>query len=243
MSEVMWNALAAYPNMGEAFSNSFNQGLERNRENEARNAMAALVQNPENPQALAALAQIDPQTAMQFRQQQLEQHKTLLAEHQDSILKGAEILRQFNPQDQQGYSAALQAAQQAGIDISQVPQEYNPQYVQGVIHIADAMKPGPQDPGPIREYQQALQLNYLPQGTSYEQFLQMKNPGMMSPVNVPYGAQISPGGAAPGVNMPTVATPQDAAKLPPGTKFRLPDGRVGTVPGGAGGNASGGFPQ
>lgn len=42
-------------------------------------------------------------------------------------------------------------------------------------------------------------------------------------------------------SMPTVSTPQEAAKLPPGTKFRLPDGRVGTVPGGAGGNASGGF--
>jgi hypothetical protein len=41
--------------------------------------------------------------------------------------------------------------------------------------------------------------------------------------------------------MPTVATPEDAMKLPPGTKFKLPDGRIGTVPGGAGGNASGGF--
>jgi hypothetical protein len=42
-------------------------------------------------------------------------------------------------------------------------------------------------------------------------------------------------------NLPTVQTPEDAAKLPPGSQFRLPDGRIGTVPGGAGGNASGGF--
>lgn len=41
--------------------------------------------------------------------------------------------------------------------------------------------------------------------------------------------------------LPLVQTPQEASKLPPGTKFRTPDGRVGTVPGGAGGNASGGF--
>jgi hypothetical protein len=41
--------------------------------------------------------------------------------------------------------------------------------------------------------------------------------------------------------IPTVQTPQEAAKLPPGTRFKLPDGRIGTVPGGAGGNASGGF--
>jgi hypothetical protein len=45
-----------------------------------------------------------------------------------------------------------------------------------------------------------------------------------------------------GGGMPRVNSPEDAAKLPPGTQFIMPDGRIGTVPGGAGGNASGGFP-
>jgi hypothetical protein len=115
--------------------------LQTNRENTARNAMATLVQNPNDPKALSELAKVDPQTAMEFRKQQIEQVKAQLGQHHDNIIQGAQILRQFNPKDQASYTAALQAAQAAGIDISQVPQQYNEQYVQGVIHIADALKP------------------------------------------------------------------------------------------------------
>jgi hypothetical protein len=107
--------------------------------------LAALVRDPTNQRALEALAQVDPNAAMEFRQQQLEYHKSQLAEHQDSILKGAEIIRQFNPQDQAGYTMALQAAQQAGIDVSQVPQQYDKSYVDGVVHLADALKPQSSD--------------------------------------------------------------------------------------------------
>jgi hypothetical protein len=61
-----------------------------------------------------------------------------------------------------------------------------------------------------------------------------------SPIlNGPHGSVFATPPSANG--LPVVSTPQDAAKLPPGSKFRLPDGRIGTVPGGAGGNASGGF--
>jgi hypothetical protein len=76
------------PNAGDRFNNSFQQGLENNKQHAAQNAMATLVQNPNDPQALAALAKLDPATAMKFRQQQIEYHKAQLAEHQDSILKG-----------------------------------------------------------------------------------------------------------------------------------------------------------
>lgn len=47
------------------------------------------------------------------------------------------------------------------------------------------------------------------------------------------------GGTEP---LPQVATPEEARRLPPGTRFRTPDGRVGTVPGGPTPTASGGFP-
>jgi hypothetical protein len=53
--------------------------------------------------------------------------------------------------------------------------------------------------------------------------------------------EVFPRPGAMSTAIPTVQTPQEAAKLPPGTRFKLPDGRIGTVPGGAGGNASGGF--
>ncbi len=41
--------------------------------------------------------------------------------------------------------------------------------------------------------------------------------------------------------LPLITSPDDARKLPPGTSFRTPDGRIMQVPGGGGGNAPGGF--
>lgn len=53
------------------------------------------------------------------------------------------------------------------------------------------------------------------------------------------------GAAAPSLTqgeLPTVATPQEAAQLPPGTRFRDPEGNIRTVPGGPTPQASGNFP-
>lgn len=53
------------------------------------------------------------------------------------------------------------------------------------------------------------------------------------------------GGAAPasqGSSGPRmVSSPEEAKRLPPGTPFRTPDGRIMRVPGGGSGNAAGGF--
>jgi hypothetical protein len=138
----------AQPNAGAAFAQAFQQGMAQNQERAKRQAMAALMADPNNGQAMNALAQMDPQAAMQFKSQQAEALKAQLAQHQDSILKGAEIIRQFQPKDQASYSQALQAAHIAGVDISQVPQEYNPQYVDGVVKLADALKPQSAPPQP-----------------------------------------------------------------------------------------------
>jgi hypothetical protein len=129
------------PNAGEAFAQAFQQGQQTQRQNVARNALAVLAQDPNNQQALGALAKADPETAMQWRAQQAQLVKEQLAQHQDNILKGAEIIRQFAPKDQASYSQALAAAQAAGIDISQVPQQFNQSYVDGVLKLADALKP------------------------------------------------------------------------------------------------------
>lgn len=67
---------------------------------------------------------------------------------------------------------------------------------------------------------------------------------MVSPVYQPYSFAGGQPHAAPQAHeMPTVNSPQEAMRLPPGTQFRMPDGRVGTVPGGASGNAGGRFPN
>lgn len=47
--------------------------------------------------------------------------------------------------------------------------------------------------------------------------------------------------AGSGGNLPRVSSPDEARRLPPGTRFMLPDGRIGTVPGGGASNGTGGF--
>jgi hypothetical protein len=217
--------------VGGKVAAGFQMGQQNAQAAMAKAAMAALVQDPNNPRALAALAKVSPETAMQFRQQQAELAKQQLAQHQDSILKGAEIIRQFQPKDQQSYTAALMAAQQAGIDISQVPQQFNPQYVDGIVKLADALKPQNND---------GSQVVVTPQPGA-PAFIYDKTAGTTKMIFSPNDGSHPVG--SPVDSLPTVATPQQASQLPPGTQFRLPDGRIGTVPGGAGGNASGGFPH
>lgn len=202
---VNWALGLMQSNPGATAVQAFQQGMEQNRANTARNAMGALAQDPNNAKALAALAKADPQAAMQFQQQRAEAAKAQLAQHQDSILKGAEIIRQFQPKDQASYTQALMAAQQAGIDISQVPQQFDPAYVDGVVKIADALHPqaGQQDPGIIREFDIATQRGLVPQGMTFQQYVTMRNPGMSAPVTIPYNAQVT-GGAGAGPQPGTV---------------------------------------
>jgi hypothetical protein len=241
---VDWGLGLQQGNAGDAFSNAFQKGLQTNRENTARNAMATLVQNPNDPKALSELAKVDPQTAMEFRKQQIEQVKAQLGQHHDNIIQGAQILRQFNPKDQASYTAALQAAQAAGIDISQVPQQYNEQYVQGVIHIADALKPeaGAQDPGIIREFDIATQRHLVPEGTSFQQYAQMRNPGMTAPVTIPYGATVTAPGQAASGNVPQVHDQASYDAIPPGSQYMTPDGHMRVKGGSTAPAPSSGFP-
>lgn len=65
-------------------------------------------------------------------------------------------------------------------------------------------------------------------------------------VTVPGTPAIGPGASLfgqpqPTENLPTPASPDEARRLPPGTRFRLPDGTIGTVPGGQSQSGSGNF--
>jgi hypothetical protein len=229
MSDVNWALGLQNGNAGDAFTRAFQQGQVNNRQNMARSAMAALVKDPNNANALAALAKVDPETALEFRKQQLEYHKAQLAEHSDSIVKGAQILRQFQPKDQASYSQALAAAQQAGIDISQVPQQYNPEYVQGVIHIADALKPD---------------------ASANEKYIPLQPGGSVARINPQTGqvemvVQANPGNATPGTpvgNVPQVHDQSTYDAVPPGGQYLGPDGHIRVKQGGQTGSApSGGF--
>jgi hypothetical protein len=103
------------PNPGERFAQAFQQGQQTRQQNMAKAAMAALSQRPE--QRRWRLAQVDPQGAMQFQQQQRQNHLKDLDAHRDSIKIGAEIIRSFNVKDEPSYqrpSQAIRGAERCG---------------------------------------------------------------------------------------------------------------------------------
>lgn len=140
------------PNVGGMIQQGIEQGQQQRQQNMAKAAMAALVRDPSNQRALEALAQVDPQSAMQFRQQSQQQTQHGLEQHRENIIKGAQIFRQVGVKDEPSYQQARQMAAQMGIDISGVPPNFDPQYVQGVIQLADTFAPQPQHNGQMVSY-------------------------------------------------------------------------------------------
>jgi hypothetical protein len=129
------------PNPGERFAQAFQQGQATRQQNIAKAAQSALARDPTNAKALEAWSQVDPQGAMQFQQQQRQNHLKDLDAHRDSIKIGAQIIRSFNVKDEPSYQAAKQFAAQNGVDISQLPATYDQNYIANVIHLADALDP------------------------------------------------------------------------------------------------------
>ena len=234
-----YNILFSAPNPGAAFANAFQQGMQTRRQDMARNALAALVQNPNDPSALADLARVDPSTAMDFRTQQAKLAQDNVKQFQSTIDAGASALQRLTAQGMpmdQAYQTVRQTLIANGFPgADHIPAQADENYIKGIMSLA---KPDTsvQDPSSVREFEYAKQQGFP---GSYTDFIQMVHPP--SPVSIPYGATITQP-SQPSA-MPRVSTPQEASQLPPGTKFIMPDGRIGTVPGGAGGNASGGFPS
>lgn len=230
----------------DGFANAFKEGRQVRDQNMAKAAYAALVKDPNNQKAFEALASVKPDLAQQFRQQQQQQAMAGLEQYREAIMGGAQIIRQVGVKDQATLDQARALAQQYRLPVEHMPSQWGPeaeQYVGGIVRLADTFAPkkDQQDPGIIREFQIATERGLVKPGTTYQQYLQMRNPGMLAPVTIPENAVVEAPGA--GGDLPTVSTPEEAAKLPPGSRFRTPDGRVKIVPGGPTGSApSGGFP-
>jgi hypothetical protein len=229
MAEVMWNLLGAYPNPGEAFAQSFQQGMAQRQEQQQRNALAALAMNPADPQAQSAAAQFAPQAVMQARAQQQQSVQQQLEAHRDNILKGAELIRQVQPKDQASWDQARALAAQAGIDISEVPAQFDPQYVQGITALADAFAPQTQHNPQIVTTQAGGGVFRIDPAT-----------GQAIPLILPNDGSHAPGAPA---NMPRVTDQASYDAIPPGGQYMDPQGNIRTKGGQSGAGSAGGFPS
>ena len=216
----------------------FQAGRQMMQQDATRNALGALLRNPEDQQALQQLGNADPQAAMQFQAQQIEAHKQALEEANKQL--GVTLQLLGTAHDEGSYQQARQVAAQMGLNVSNVPPNFDPQWVANTAAQAQAMQGKiQQQTADIQNYEYSLSHGFK---GDFPGYLQLAHPP--SPLSIPGGGSITyPGGGSGGGSggLPHVSTPQEASQLPPGTQFVLPDDRIGTVPGGAGGNASGGF--
>jgi hypothetical protein len=204
---------------------AFQQGMQLGNQVASQNALSKYAENPNDPEAMTELMKRKPEMAMQLKQQQQAQQRAALEQRREDFLLGGQIFRQIQPKDEASYQAALQAYQRAGGNMADVPTQFDPNYVQGVVSVADALKPVKQNEGPssVQEYEYAKQQGF---GGSYMEFMEEKrgpivaNNGDGTFTLIPRGAM---GGQQPGAVPPP----------PPGF----------VIDGGPTPPASGGFPD
>lgn len=98
--------------------------------------------------------------------------------------------------------------------------------------------PASEVPADLKEYAAYANMSG-PDRAQYERFLELTHPGMNAPITLGANDQYLPGGQS----IPTVNTPEEAMKYPPGTVVkRSSDGKMFTVPGGATASPSPTFP-
>lgn len=223
---VAWNALMNMPNPGVAFTQGFENARTRKlQEEQLREERAFRMEGRQ----------------MERDKFQFERQKAALDAHRENIELGAEIIAAVQPKDQAGWDMALGMARQRGVNIEAlgVPTTFDPEYASAIARLGGGEQKAP---GMIREYEEVIARGLVPQGTTYEDYVRLRNPGMQAPIVLPHNVRQVGGGQ--GGDLPRVSTPDEAMRLPPGTQFMLPDGRIGTVPaqGGPTPQASGGFP-
>lgn len=208
-------------------TNAIQHSQDAYQKNMAKSAMAALLKDPSNPNALAALAQADPASAMQFRQQQLQYGEHTHEQWAKTIGLAAKDAR--TPEQWNGIVDQFVAAGHP--EAARLRGQFSP-----ALRSAYMAQGGVQDdthpPGLAQEFDWFSSLPPAQQKQA-QHFMELKNPGMNSPVTVPYGAQVQGGGQS----APMTATG------PNGQKIQLnPQSGQWEPVGGAGGNVSGGFP-
>lgn len=148
MTNIQWGLLGGPVNVGGMFQQGFQQGTAMRRERETQNALSALVQQPDSPEAINALARWNPQGALQWQGQRADARKQEVAaqqaaaeQHRERVVMGAKIVREINPTDQAGWDRARQTAAQMGVDVSDVPAQFDPAYVKSLVDIANVAAP------------------------------------------------------------------------------------------------------
>lgn len=124
----MFDSLMDPGQIGQNALLGFQQGRQMRQENDTRNALSVLAQNPNDPNAYEMLAKANPELAIQYRGQMGQQQAAQQKQQQTQMVQLGRLLDYAK--DEQTYQQARQAAQQIGIDISRAPANFDPAWVQ-----------------------------------------------------------------------------------------------------------------
>lgn len=241
-----------------AFQHGLRQGQADREEREVRGALSAYAINPDDPAAFERLAQWRPEVALQVRQEQEGRRQAAqLAELQRRAASGdqsalAEMAGidldawdKISDNDRARVKESVDAVGQAALRISQLPEAERPAAWDAAVDQLSTRFP---DVAQYRgQYSPEALASAIDQAKLVTQFFELERPNYTV---VPRDAdlvnerdpeairQFIEGRSAA---LPTIANPDEARALPPGTEFRTPDGRIMRVPGGGGSNATGTF--
>lgn len=138
MSGINWGLLQA-PNNGMNVLAAFQQGREMRREQDTRNALTTLVQNPNDQAAFGQLAQANAPMAMQWREQQAGQQAQQQKVAAERVKQTGVLLRQVKT-DPTRYGQAREAAIALGIPAETIPPAYDPAWVDQQLMMASVFE-------------------------------------------------------------------------------------------------------
>jgi hypothetical protein len=245
---------------GNAFMAGLEHGTKQREERELKGALATYAVNPDDPKAFQTLARYKPEFAIKIRE---DQTKRKLAATQTDLQQRAaagdraamaqlagidlDAWDKLHDNDVVATKDRVEAIGQSALRISQLPQDQRPAAWDAAIGSLSQRWPE------LAEYRGKYSdenLNAaIDTAGQVGKFFELSRPSYQAIpeggtlVNTRDSAAVNAftQGAGPG-DIPTIANPADAAKLPPGSQFKTPDGRTLRVPGGGTGNGAGRFP-
>jgi len=124
---VDWRMGLVQQDAGQSFTQGLQQGMQDRAGRDERNALAAYATNPNDPAAMAAIVQRNPEMAMKLQQQRAQQGQAQMEQRRADLPMLDRLVSSIR--DQPSYDRAKQIAGQYGMDTSQFPPEYDPQQV------------------------------------------------------------------------------------------------------------------
>jgi len=238
-----FNSFFANNNAGQSFLKGMEQGQAKRKLAAQENALSQYAMNPNDPNAVNALAQINPEMAIKVRQQQA-QAQAGKAEADTKLMARA---AKAGKTPQEWDAIATQLSQNGYPEAAKLVGKFDPNLRQAIM-----VQGGESDdqqnelPSDVRSYQyrQSLPENERP---GFDRFKTLQAPRVFGSAEYgfnehnPSGLGGQPAVAGSASNVPRVSDAATYEAVPAGQQYITPDGTIRVKPGGQSSSTTGGF--